>query len=340
MIVVMEEGASDEQISRVLDRLIRLGFDIHRSTGERYTVLGAVGGQIANPRELLLLDGVREVVKISVPYKAVARTVKPTNTVIKIKDITIGAGAITLFAGPGVVENEDQLNTVAELMVAQGVRVLRTNTFIPPTPTYADQEVKIDSKQLKLLRQVADRYAFTVVSEVTTGSQVPLVSEYVDIIQVGAVNMRNFSLLKELGKVKNPILLEHDKAATADELLLSAEFIINNGNEQVILCERGIRTFETARENTLDLAAVLTLKRLSHLPIIVAPGYAVARRDQISAMARAAVATDGLDGLILELHPDPDQALCCGAQSLYPDQFAKLMIQLRQIANAIERSIT
>jgi 3-deoxy-7-phosphoheptulonate synthase len=336
MIVVMEEGSSEEQISRVVDKLIHLGFDIHRSTGERHTVLGAVGGKMADPRELELLDGVKEVVRISSPYKLASRTFKPEDTVIKIKDVEIGGQNVVMMAGPCTVESREQIDAVAEIVAKQGVHVLRGGAFKPRTSPYSFQGM--GEEGLKIMRQAADRHGMLVVSEVMEASQIPMFLRYVDILQVGARNMQNFNLLKELGRLNKPVLLKRGMAATIEETLLSAEYIMSGGNRDVIICERGIRTFETATRNTLDISAIPVVKRLSHLPIVADPSHATGRRDKVPPMARAAVAA-GADGLLIEVHNDPDHALCDGPQSLLPDQFVALTHQLRLIAEAIDRKI-
>lgn len=336
MIVVMEEGASEDQISQVVEKLIKLGFDIHRSTGARHTVLGAVGGKMADPRELELLDGVKEVVRISSPYKLASRTFRHEDTIIKIKDVEIGGNNVVMMAGPCTVESREQVDTVAEVVAGQGVRILRGGAFKPRTSPYSFQGM--GEEGLKILRQAADRHNMLVVSEVMEPAQIPMFMRYVDILQVGARNMQNFNLLKELGRLDKPILLKRGMAATIEETLLSAEYIMSGGNHDVIICERGIRTFETATRNTLDISAIPVIKKLSHLPVVADPSHATGRRDKVPPMARAAVAA-GADGLLIEVHNDPDHALCDGPQSLLPEQFTALMRQLRQIAIAIERQI-
>jgi 3-deoxy-7-phosphoheptulonate synthase len=336
MIVVMEEGASEEKISRVVDKLIQMGFDIHRSTGERHTVLGAVGGKPADPRELELLDGVKEVVRISSPYKLASRTFKPEDTIIKIKDVEIGGRNVIMMAGPCTVESREQVDSVSEVVAKQGVRILRGGAFKPRTSPYSFQGM--GEEGLKIMRQAADRHGMLVISEVMEPSQIPMFLRYADILQVGARNMQNFNLLKELGRIDKPVLLKRGMAATIEETLLSAEYIMSGGNRNVIICERGIRTFETATRNTLDISAIPVIKKLSHLPIIADPSHATGRRDKVPPMARAAVAA-GADGLLIEVHNDPDHALCDGPQSLLPEQFITLIHQLRLIAEAIERKI-
>jgi 3-deoxy-7-phosphoheptulonate synthase len=334
MIVVMEENASEERITRVVDRLVNLGFDIHRSTGERHTILGAVGAQLADTRDLELLDGVQEVIRVSVPYKLASRAFKPEGTRIEIKGTVIGGDEVIMMAGPCTVESREQVEATAAAVASQGVRVLRGGAFKPRTSPYSFQG--LGEQGLKFLREAADRHGMLTVSEIMESSQIPMFIRYVDILQVGARNMQNYNLLKDLAKLNKPILLKRGPAATIEETLLSAEYIMSGGNHEVIICERGIKTFETYTRNTLDISAIPVIKKLSHLPVIADPSHGTGRRDKVPPMARAAVAA-GADGLLIEVHNDPDRALCDGAQSLLPEQFVKLMEQLRQIAPAVER---
>ena len=334
MIVVMEENASEERITRVVDRLVNLGFDIHRSTGERHTILGAVGAQLADTRDLELLDGVQEVIRVSVPYKLASRAFKPEGTRIEIKGTVIGGDEVIMMAGPCTVESREQVEATAAAVASQGVRVLRGGAFKPRTSPYSFQG--LGEQGLKFLRDAADRHGMLTISEIMESSQIPMFIRYVDILQVGARNMQNYNLLKDLAKLNKPVLLKRGPAATIEETLLSAEYIMSGGNHEVIICERGIKTFETYTRNTLDISAIPVIKKLSHLPVIADPSHGTGRRDKVPPMARAAVAA-GADGLLIEVHNDPDRALCDGAQSLLPEQFVKLMEQLRQIAPAVER---
>lgn len=334
MIVVMQENATEDQITHVVDRLVSLGFDIHRSTGERYTLLGAVGAQIADQRDLELLDGVREVVRVSAPYKLASRAFKPEGTKIKIKDVVIGGEQVVMMAGPCTLENREQIEAVAASVAAQGVQIMRGGAFKPRTSPYSFQG--LGEAGLKMMREVADKHGLLTVSEIMDSTQIPMFIRYVDILQVGARNMQNFNLLKDLSKLNKPILLKRGPAATIEETLLSAEYIMSGGNHEVIICERGIKTFETYTRNTLDISAIPVIKKLSHLPIIADPSHGTGRRDKVPPMARAAVAA-GADGLLIEVHNEPERALCDGAQSLLPEQFEKLMAQLRMIAPAVER---
>jgi 3-deoxy-7-phosphoheptulonate synthase len=336
MIVVMEENASEDKITRVVDRLVNLGFDIHRSTGERHTILGAVGAQMADTRDLELLDGVQEVIRVSVPYKLASRAFKPEGTRIEIKGTVIGGDEVIMMAGPCTVESRDQVEATAAAVASQGVRVLRGGAFKPRTSPYSFQG--LGEQGLKFLREAADRHGMLTVSEIMESSQIPMFIRYVDILQVGARNMQNYNLLKDLAKLNKPVLLKRGPAATIEETLLSAEYIMSGGNHEVIICERGIKTFETYTRNTIDISAIPVIKKLSHLPVIVDPSHGTGRRDKVPPMARAAVAA-GADGLLIEVHNDPERALCDGAQSLLPEQFVKLMEQLRQIAPAVERKM-
>jgi len=334
MVIVMEETATEEQISTVIEKLTKLGFDIHRSTGIRHTVLGAVGGRIVDSRDLEILDGVKEVLRISSPYKLASRTFKPEGTRIKIKDVEFGGPEVIMMAGPCTVESREQVSAIAEIVARAGARVLRGGAFKPRTSPYSFQG--LGEEGLKYLRQAADRFDMLVISEVMEPSQIPLFIRYVDILQIGARNMQNFNLLRELGRINKPILLKRGPAATIEETLLAAEYIMSGGNHEVIICERGIRTFETYLRNTLDISAIPVIKKLSHLPVVADPSHATGRRDKVPPMAQAAVAA-GADGLLIEVHHDPENALCDGAQSLLPDQFDRLMHRLRLIAEAVDR---
>ena len=338
MVVVMQEGATEDQIQRAINKLMEMGFDIHRSTGARQTVLGAVGALVDfDTRDIELQEGVAEVVRISAPYKLASRHFRPEGSVIQLgKGVAVGGEQVVVMAGPCSVESAQQMETIAALVAQQGVRVLRGGAFKPRTSPYSFQGLgKIG---LQLMRAAADRHDLLVVSEVMDHTQIPLMMECVDLLQVGARNMQNYNLLKEVGKVSKPVLLKRGISATLEELLLSAEYIMAGGNYNVILCERGIRTFESYTRNTLDISAIPVIKKLSHLPIVVDPSHGTGRRDKVPPMARATVAAGG-DGLLIEVHNDPEKALSDGAQSLYPAQFEQLMKELRMIAPAVGRTI-
>ena len=338
MVIVMSEHATEEQIERVIAALTRKGYDAHRSTGATRTVLGAVGVSRAplDPREFLILPGVHEVLRISEPYKLAGRVYSPEDTVIRIGDVTFGGRAVVVIAGPCAVESEAQLDHIAGVVRQHGARVLRGGAFKPRTSPYSFQG--LGEEGLVLLRRVADRHHLLVVTEVMDTGQVDLVAQYADILQVGARNMQNFNLLKALGRQPKPVLLKRGLSATLQEWLLSAEYIMVGGNREVMLCERGIRTFENYTRNTLDISAVPIIKKLSHLPILADPSHGTGLRDQVIPMARAAAAA-GADGLMVEVHHDPEAALSDGPQSLYPEQFAELMEQLRIITPALGRTL-
>ena len=338
MIVAMQETATDQQIQQVIEHLVRMGFSVHRTTGIRQTILAAVGARVDfDTRTFEVLPGVQEVHRISSPYKLVGRSFRPDGTVIHFANgLTIGGDQVVTMAGPCSVESREQLFTVAEQIAKAGARVLRGGAFKPRSSPYAFQGLGLEA--LKLLREAGDKFGMLVISEVMEISQIEMMLPYIDIFQVGARNMQNFNLLRELGKVKRPVLLKRGIAATLEELLLSGEYIMSGGNYEVILCERGIRTFETYTRNTMDISAIPIVKKLSHLPMTADPSHGTGRRDKVAPMARASVAA-GADALLIEVHHDPDKALSDGAQSLFPTQFAKLMDELRMIAPAVGRKM-
>ena len=338
MIVAMAENAAEEQVQRVIERLVNLGYEVHLSTGAQQTVLGVVGKTIDfDIRDIEVMEGVREVHRVSSPYKLVAKSFRPEGTVVRFANgLRIGGPEVVVMAGPCSVESQEQLFTIAEPGSAAGARVLRGGAFKPRSSPYSFQGLGEDG--LKLLREAGDKFGLLVISEVMEISQIPLMTPYVDIFQVGARNMQNFNLLRELGKVRKPVMLKRGIAATLEEMLLSAEYIMSGGNYEVILCERGIRTFETYTRNTMDISAIPIVHKLSHLPMTADPSHGTGRRDKVSPMARAAVAA-GADAVIVEVHHQPEKALSDGAQSLYPEQFAKLMDELRMIAPAVGRKI-
>ena len=338
MVIIMEHSATEEQVQKVIETLVEVGYDVHRSTGVTHTVLGAVGvpRQPLETSQLELIPGVREVVRISEPYKLVGRTFKSADTVVDIAGVKVGAAEVIAMAGPCSVESREQVGIVAGTVAASGARVLRGGAFKPRTSPYSFQGH--GEEALRWMREAADQSGLAVISEVMDVRTIEMMMRYVDCLQVGARNMQNFDLLKELGKVRRPVLLKRGLSATIEEWLLSAEYILAGGNTQVILCERGIRTFENATRNTLDISAIPVVKKLSHLPIVVDPSHGTGRRDKVIPMARAAVAA-GADGLLIEVHNDPDRALSDGAQSMFPAQFDRLMAELRIIAPAIGRSI-
>jgi 3-deoxy-7-phosphoheptulonate synthase len=336
MVVVMEERASEAQIEHVVARLVEMGMDVHRSTGVTRTVLGAVGCGTPDAGLIEMMDGVHEVLRISEPYKLASRTFKPDGTVVTLGDVRIGGDEVIVMAGPCSAETEQQVRSTAAAVKRAGAKIFRGGAFKPRSSPYSFQG--LGEEGLRLLRDAATAENLKLVTEVMDLSQIELIDRYCDIFQVGARNMQNFTLLRELGHVHKPVLLKRGISATIEEWLLSAEYVLSGGNTNVILCERGIRTFETATRNTLDISAIPIVKKLSHLPIIADPSHGTGRRDKVAPMARAAVAA-GADGLLIEVHCDPDHALSDGAQSMFPPQFDRLMAELRIIAPAIGRSI-
>lgn len=337
MMIVMQEQASEGQIEKVIAHLAEQGFDVHRSTGALRTVLGAVGGnRTFDPRLIEVLDGVSEVHRITEPYKLASRTFKKAPTVVQLGDLRIGGDEVIVMAGPCSAETEEQVEATAAAVKQAGAKVLRGGAFKPRSSPYSFQG--LGEPGLRMLRGAADRHEMKLVSEVMDVSQIEVVGKYTDIFQVGARNMQNFTLLRELGRVPHPILLKRGISATFEEWLLSAEYVLAGGNSAVILCERGIRTFESYTRNTLDISAIPVTHKLSHLPIVADPSHGTGLRDQVAPMARASVAA-GADGLLIEVHSDPDHARSDGAQSMYPEQFDRLMAELRIIAPAIGRSI-
>jgi len=338
MVIVMQEGASDAEIQHVIDRLVASGFNVHRSTGESHTVLGAVGvHRDFDHRDFELLGGVREVMRITQPFKLASREFKPEGTIVDLgRGVKLGGNEVVVAAGPCSVESREQILSIAESVAKAGAKILRAGAFKPRTSPYAFQGM--GEKGLELMCEAAQKFHLFTVSEVMDPSQIQMMLGYVDIFQVGARNMQNYNLLRELGQLRKPVLLKRGISATIEELLLSAEYILSGGNYEVILCERGIRTFENATRNTMDISAIPVVQSLSHLPILADPSHGTGRRDKVLPMARAAAAA-GADGLLVEVHHDPEHALSDGAQSLWPRQFQELMDQLRIIAQAVGRSV-
>jgi 3-deoxy-7-phosphoheptulonate synthase len=339
MIVAMQERATDDQIQAVVERMVDIGFNVHRTTGAVQTILAGVGTPAQfDHKDFELLAGVAEVVRISSPYKLAGRGFRPEGTIVQFPNgVAVGGDEVVVMAGPCSIESRDQIFTVAAQVKAAGAKFLRGGAFKPRSSPYSFQGMGLAG--LKLLREVGDATGLLIISEVMEISQIEVMLPYIDCFQVGARNMQNFNLLRELGLVRKPVLLKRGIAATLEELLLSAEYILSGGNYDVILCERGIRTFETYTRNTMDISAIPVIKKLSHLPIVGDPSHGTGRRDMVPQMARATVAAGG-DGLLIEVHPNPDKAISDGAQSLFPEQFAKLMDELRIIAPAVGRSIS
>lgn len=336
MLIIMAPGASQKEIDNVILFIEKKGFDAHPIYGEIQTVIGAVGGKVIDPREIELLDGVKEVIKISSNYKLASRVFQPKDTIITVNGIKFGGEHLGLIAGPCTVESFEQMDKTAAALKKSGVRILRGGAFKPRSSPYAFQG--LGEEGLEIIRAVADKHKMAVTSEVMEISQIPLFEKYVDIFQVGARNMQNFNLLKELGQIQKPVMIKRGLSATFEELLMSAEYVLSGGNREVMLCERGIRTFERVTRNTLDLSAIPVIKKVSHLPILIDPSHGTGLRDKVAPMSRAAVAA-GCDGLIIEVHYDPDTAICDGAQSLYPEQYNKLYQDIKKIAPIIGKKV-
>lgn len=335
MLIVMESRTGEDKIQKVIDFIKQKGFDAHVSKGEDHTVIGCVGRKVIDKRDIELLDGVKEVIRITSPYKLVSRVFKPEDTVIEVNNVKFGGGYAGMIAGPCSVETYDQIDETASKLHAAGVKILRGGAFKPRTSPYAFQG--LGEEGLKILREVADKYGMAVTSEIMEVNHIPMFLEYVDILQVGARNMQNFNLLKKLGEINKPVMLKRGLSATIEEWLMSAEYIMSGGNREVILCERGIRTFEHITRNTLDISAIPVVQKMSHLPIIVDPSHATGLRDKVAPMSKAAIAA-GADGLIIEVHNNPDCALCDGAQSLHPEEFSELYKDLQTLAKVVKKS--
>ncbi len=337
MVVVMDMNSTVEQIEIVNTRLDQLGFQTQLIRGVKRIVIGAVGDRLVNDmRELQQMPGVEKIVPIMKPYKLVSREAKSENTIIEVRGIKIGGNSITVIAGPCAVENRDQLLTAARQVKKAGGHIIRGGAFKPRTSPYSFQG--LEEEGLAILREASVETGLPVVTEVIDEHSLQLALNYVDIIQIGARNMQNFRLLKAAGQIDKPVLLKRGMSATIEEWLMAAEYIMSEGNGNVILCERGIRTFETSTRNTLDLSAVPMVKRLSHLPVIVDPSHATGDRGLILPMSLAAIAS-GADGLIIEMHPEPAKALSDGPQSLTPEGLEQVMSQLHNIVSALNREI-
>ena len=340
MIVNMAVGATEEQINHVVARIKECGCEAHLSRGEERTVIGVVGKSDQHRSELEALfaaPGVEEIIRISHPFKLASRNFRPEGSIIDLgKGVSIGGPEVVVAAGPCAVESAAQIDQIAERVAQAGAKLLRGGAFKPRSSPYSFQGLGEDG--LKLLKAAADRNGLLVVSEVMDPSQIEIMLPYVDVLQVGARNMQNYYLLRALGETKKVVLLKRGMSATIEELLLSAEYIMSGGNYNVILCERGIRTFDNYMRNTMDIAAIPVIKQLSHLPVVADPSHGTGRRDKVPSMARAAVAA-GTDGLLVEVHQDPERALSDGAQSLYPEQFKQLMDEARMIAPAVGRHV-
>ncbi len=338
MIVVMGQGASKEDMDRVIKTVKAAGLDVHVSHGIEHTIIGVVGDvRHLAPEELRVLPGVQRVVRIMHPFKLASREFRGGPSVISLDGISIGGTELVVIAGPCAVEGFEMLLETAQAVKAAGAAVLRGGAFKPRTSPYSFQG--LGKEGLEMLAEVRRRTGLPVVTEVLSPSDVELVASYADILQIGTRNMQNYSLLQEVGRARKPVLLKRGLMSSVEEWLMAAEYILSNGNDRVILCERGIRTFETYTRNTLDLSAVPLVKGLSHLPVIVDPSHGTGRWDLVVPMARAAVAA-GADGLMVEVHPRPEEALSDGPQSLKLTIFEKLMREILQVARAVGRSVT
>jgi 3-deoxy-7-phosphoheptulonate synthase len=337
MVIVLRADVTPEQRHAVEARLRELGFQVVEAPDGSSVVLAAVGeGSMPPLDEMKAMPGVADARQIPSPFKLASRSFRSDSTVIRVGDVEIGGKSLVLMAGPCTIESEEQLDRTAAAVRAAGARIMRGGAFKPRTSPYSFQG--LGEEGLKLMRRVTTEHGLLVISEIMDKSQIALMDEYVDIFQVGARNMQNYPLLRELGKVERPVLVKRGLAATVDEWLMSAEYVMSGGNDRVMVCERGIRAYETYTRNTLDLNAVAVAKSMSHLPVIVDPSHAAGIRDKVPPLARAAIAV-GADGLLIEVHYDPERAICDGQQSLYPAQFAELSSQLRVIAEAVGRTL-
>ena len=338
MIVAMQDAASEEHIQQVIERMVELGFNVHRTTGETQTILAGVGSpdhfEVA---EFKVLSGVHDAYRISSPYKLAGRSFRPEGTRIRFANgVVIGGEQVILMAGPCSVESREQILTSARQVKAAGAQFLRGGAFKPRSSPYSFQGLGLEG--LKLLQDVGKETGLLVITEVMEISQIEMMLPFIDCFQVGARNMQNFNLLRELGHVRKPVLMKRGIAATIEEVLLSAEYILSGGNYDLMLCERGVRTFETYTRNTMDISAIPVLKKLTHLPVFGDPSHGVGIREFVPAMAMASLAA-GADGLLMEMHPNPDKAMSDGAQSLYPAQLEALVGKLRGIAQVVGRTV-
>jgi len=337
MIVIMNHRATPEQIQTVINHVESLGYRVHRSDGTERTILGIIGDERPLDTENLeAFEGVERVVRVLHPFKLASREFHSENSVVRVNGIEIGGDQLVLMAGPCSVESREQLFETAAAVKEAGAHILRGGAFKPRTSPYAFQGLGL--KGLELLREAREKFHLPIVTEVLAPQDVSLVAQYADILQIGARNMQNFALLRAVGEVQKPVLLKRGMMATIEEWLMAAEYILAQGNSRVILCERGIRTFETATRNTFDINAIPLVKQLSHLPVIADPSHGTGRWDLVIPVSRAAIAA-GADGLIIEVHPHPEQALSDGAQSLRPDRFVSLVEETRRLAEVLGRRL-
>ena len=337
MLVMMSKDAPQSSIDRVVERITDQGYQAHVLPGAVRVAIAVTGNEKAVRLEnIQALEHVLEVISVTKPYKLVGRDWKPENTIVKIGDVSVGGDEVVVIAGPCTVESREQVISIAEAVKKEGAHLLRGGAWKPRTSPYSFQGLKEEG--LKYLAEARDKTGLKVVTEVMSPETVDMVADYADVVQVGARNMRNFTLLEAVGKIRKPVLLKRGMSATIKEMLLAAEYILQEGNYDVILCERGIRTFEDALRNTFDISAIPLVKQLSHLPIVADPSHATGERSKVAPVARAAVAA-GADGLIIEVHNKPEEALCDGPQSLLPEHFRKLMGEIEKIGAAVGRRI-
>jgi len=337
MIVIMKPDATAAQMANVVARIEQLGCQVHISEGQERTIIGIIGnGRPLDSKQIERMDGVERTVPILRPFKLASRDFHPQDTVVTVKGVSIGGQQLTMMAGPCAVESRDQLMETAHAVKKAGAKVLRGGAFKPRTSPYSFQG--LGEEGLRLLAKARDQTGLLIVTEVMEPQMVPLVATYADILQVGARNMQNYALLHTVGEAQRPVLLKRGMMSTIEEMLMAAEYILSHGNDRLLLCERGIRTFETYTRNTLDINAVPLLKQLSHLPVIVDPSHGTGKWELVEPVSRAAVAA-GADGLIIEVHPHPEEALSDGGQSLKPARFAALVQSLRPIAEAVGRTL-
>lgn len=337
MIIVMKNNAKQIHIDAMIKKLQDKGLEVHPDIGSNQTILGIIGEtHKLDPRDFEVEEGVQEVIRVSEPYKLAGRSFHPNNTIIQIKEVCIGGDEAVVIAGPCSVESEKQINTIAKVVKKAGAKILRGGAYKPRTSPYSFQG--LGEQGLKYLQNAGKKHNLLTISEVMDTTKVELVSSYIDILQIGARNMQNFSLLKEVGKTQKPVFLKRGMSATIKELLMAAEYIMSKGNKNVILCERGIRTFETSTRNTMDISSIPVVKELSHLPIFADPSHGTGKRDMVAPLARAAIAA-GADGIMVEVHNQPEKALSDGSQSLYPEEFETLMEELKIITWSIGKKI-
>jgi 3-deoxy-7-phosphoheptulonate synthase len=338
MLIVMDSHATEDHIKRVCEEIKAMGYLPHSMPGPTRTAIGVTGneGAIVQTSRIQMLPGVAEVIRVTKPYKLVSREFKEADTIVRVGDVEIGGNGVVVIAGPCTVESREQLFHTAQAVVAHGATIVRGGAFKPRTSPYSFQG--LGEEALRYLAEVRETLGTPVITEVMDTETVPLVEQYADILQIGARNMQNYPLLRKVGRSRRAVMLKRGFAATVKDLLLAAEYIMAEGNKQVILCERGVRTFDDHSRFTLDLGAIPVLKSLTHLPIIVDPSHASGYADRIIPMSRAAIAA-GADGLIVEVHPDPAFAVCDGEQSLVPERFGELMHQVERVAAAIDRSV-